>query len=164
MRYNKKSNVFSTDDIPVRGFIGHLEEGGFLPHSHKISIWTHLHFNIEYNGDQVSYTIFFLYWCFPLHRICLYWCLPLLCIWIICSISPRPLCFLLNLFYFKLHLFDSKESDWAGWNLVFLFLSYFFLCSTVVLESLAVAVVFSWFFLFFSRTEVVFCLLRGAAA
>ena len=42
-----------TDDIPVRGFIGHLEEGGLLPHSHKIYLWTHLHFNIEYNGDQV---------------------------------------------------------------------------------------------------------------
>ena len=45
---------FPIDDIPVRGFIGHLEEGGLLPHSHKIYLWTHLHFNIEYNGDQVS--------------------------------------------------------------------------------------------------------------
>ncbi len=42
-----------SDDIPVRGFIGHLEEGGFLPHNHKIYLWSHLHFNIEYNGDQV---------------------------------------------------------------------------------------------------------------
>ncbi len=37
----------------MRGFIGHLEEGGFLPHNHKIYLWAHLHFNIEYNEDQV---------------------------------------------------------------------------------------------------------------
>lgn len=42
------------DEIPVRGFIGHLEEGGFLPHNHKIFLWAHLSFHIEYNGDQVS--------------------------------------------------------------------------------------------------------------
>ncbi|XP_048590054.1 transmembrane 9 superfamily member 1 isoform X2 [Nematostella vectensis] len=44
---------FVVDDLPVRGFIGHLEEGQILPHRHKISIWNHLHFTIEYNGDQV---------------------------------------------------------------------------------------------------------------
>ena len=44
---------FFSDEIPVRGFIGHLEEGGFLPHHHKIFLWAHLNFNIEYNGDQV---------------------------------------------------------------------------------------------------------------
>ncbi|KAK2181171.1 hypothetical protein NP493_408g01013 [Ridgeia piscesae] len=46
---------FVIDDIPVRGFIGHLEEGGFLPHNHKIYLWTHLHFNVEYNGNQIIY-------------------------------------------------------------------------------------------------------------
>ncbi|XP_005109383.3 transmembrane 9 superfamily member 1 [Aplysia californica] len=46
---------FVIDDIPIRGFIGHLEEGGFLPHSHKIYLWAHLHFNIEYNGDHIIY-------------------------------------------------------------------------------------------------------------
>ncbi|KAK2147230.1 hypothetical protein LSH36_563g03039 [Paralvinella palmiformis] len=46
---------FVLDDIPVRGFIGHLEEGGFLPHNHKVYLWAHLHFNIEHNGDQVIY-------------------------------------------------------------------------------------------------------------
>ncbi|CAG5128195.1 unnamed protein product [Candidula unifasciata] len=46
---------FVIDDIPVRGFIGHLEEGGFLPHNHKIFLWAHLHFNIEYNGDRIIY-------------------------------------------------------------------------------------------------------------
>ena len=43
------------DDIPIRGFIGHLEEGGFLPHHHKTYIWAHLHFNIEYHDNQVYY-------------------------------------------------------------------------------------------------------------
>ena len=43
------------DDVPVRGFIGHLEEGGFLPHTHKVYLWAHLHFNIEYNGNQIIY-------------------------------------------------------------------------------------------------------------
>lgn len=37
----------------MRGFIGHLEESGFLPHTHKVFLWAHLNFNIEYNGDQV---------------------------------------------------------------------------------------------------------------
>ncbi|XP_060068139.1 transmembrane 9 superfamily member 1-like [Ylistrum balloti] len=46
---------FVIDDIPVRGFIGHLEEGGYLPHTHKIYLWAHLNFNIEYNGDQIIY-------------------------------------------------------------------------------------------------------------
>eukprot|EP00112_Aurelia_sp_Birch-Aquarium-sp1_P006702 Seg1734.4 transcript_id=Seg1734.4/GoldUCD/mRNA.D3Y31 product="Transmembrane 9 superfamily member 1" protein_id=Seg1734.4/GoldUCD/D3Y31 len=41
------------DDLPVRGFIGHLEESGFLPHKHKIFLWSHLTFNFEYNKDQV---------------------------------------------------------------------------------------------------------------
>lgn len=43
-----------SDDLPIRGFIGHLEEGPFLPHRHKVSLWTHLLFTFEYNGDQVS--------------------------------------------------------------------------------------------------------------
>ena len=42
------------DEIAIRGFIGHLEEGGFLPHNHKVYLWAHLHFNIEYNGENVS--------------------------------------------------------------------------------------------------------------
>ncbi|XP_069106868.1 transmembrane 9 superfamily member 1-like [Argopecten irradians] len=46
---------FVIDEIPVRGFIGHLEEGGYLPHTHKIYLWAHLNFNIEYNGDQIIY-------------------------------------------------------------------------------------------------------------
>ncbi|XP_052763793.1 transmembrane 9 superfamily member 1-like isoform X2 [Mya arenaria] len=46
---------FVIDDIPIRGFIGHLEEGGFLPHTHKVYLWAHLHFNIEYNGEHIIY-------------------------------------------------------------------------------------------------------------
>lgn len=50
---NKIFLPFCTDDLPLRGFIGHLEESGFLPHSHKVFLWAHLNFNIEFNGDQV---------------------------------------------------------------------------------------------------------------
>ena len=45
------------DDLPLRGFIGHLEEGGFLPHTHKVFLWKHLNFNIQYNQDQVSVAV-----------------------------------------------------------------------------------------------------------
>ncbi|KAK3751998.1 hypothetical protein QZH41_010966 [Actinostola sp. cb2023] len=44
---------FVFDDLPIRGFIGHLEEGHILPHRHKIYLWAHLHFSILFNGDQV---------------------------------------------------------------------------------------------------------------
>ena len=45
---------FPTDDLPIRGFIGHLEEVSILPHNHRTYLWTHLHFTFEYNGDQVG--------------------------------------------------------------------------------------------------------------
>ena len=48
------SYCFTADDLPIRGFIGHLEEGSFLPHNHKTFLWSHLHFHFEYNEDQVS--------------------------------------------------------------------------------------------------------------
>uniref|UniRef100_UPI00398F4DF7 transmembrane 9 superfamily member 1 n=1 Tax=Pristiophorus japonicus TaxID=55135 RepID=UPI00398F4DF7 len=44
---------FVLDDIPIRGFVGYLEESGFLPHTHKIGLWTHLDFHVEFNGDRV---------------------------------------------------------------------------------------------------------------
>ena len=47
--------AFCTDDIPVRGFIGRLEEGNFIPHAHKVLFFTHHVFNIEYNEKQVSF-------------------------------------------------------------------------------------------------------------
>ncbi|XP_066985365.1 transmembrane 9 superfamily member 1-like [Macrobrachium rosenbergii] len=46
---------FVISDIPVRDFIGHLEESGFVPHTHKVFLWTHQHFNIYYNGDKIIY-------------------------------------------------------------------------------------------------------------
>eukprot|EP00061_Rhincodon_typus_P010696 g35189.t1 len=46
---------FVLDDIPIRGFVGYLEESGFLPHTHKIGLWTHLDFHVEFNGDRVIY-------------------------------------------------------------------------------------------------------------
>ncbi|XP_041717460.2 transmembrane 9 superfamily member 1 [Coregonus clupeaformis] len=46
---------FVLDDIPTWGFVGYMEESGFLPHSHKVGLWTHLDFNIEYNGDSVIF-------------------------------------------------------------------------------------------------------------
>ncbi len=48
-----RANITLSDDLPIRGFIGHLEEGSILPHNHKTYLWTHLHFAFEYNGDQV---------------------------------------------------------------------------------------------------------------
>jgi len=45
---------FVLDDLPIRGFVGHFEEGGIAPlHEHKTYLWTHHHFNIHYNGDHV---------------------------------------------------------------------------------------------------------------
>ncbi|XP_022054641.2 transmembrane 9 superfamily member 1 [Acanthochromis polyacanthus] len=46
---------FVLDDIPIWGFVGYIEESGFLPHSHKVALWTHLDFNIEYNGNSVIF-------------------------------------------------------------------------------------------------------------
>ncbi|XP_032827128.1 transmembrane 9 superfamily member 1 isoform X3 [Petromyzon marinus] len=46
---------FVLEDVPLRGFVGYVEESGFLPHSHKVGLWTHLHFTVEYNGDQVIF-------------------------------------------------------------------------------------------------------------
>lgn len=44
---------FVFDDLLIRGFIGHLEEGSFLPHHHKTYLWTHLHFSFGYNKKQI---------------------------------------------------------------------------------------------------------------
>lgn len=44
---------FVLDDLPVRGFVGYLEESTFLPHTHKVGLWTHLDFHLEYNGDRL---------------------------------------------------------------------------------------------------------------
>ncbi|XP_071508029.1 transmembrane 9 superfamily member 1-like [Diadema antillarum] len=46
---------FVVDQIPLRGFVGHFQESGFIPHTHKIYLWVHHHFHIEYNGDQIIF-------------------------------------------------------------------------------------------------------------
>ena len=51
-------NIVVLDDLPIRGFLGHLEEGPVLPHNHKTYLWTHLHFTFEYNGKQVPYILY----------------------------------------------------------------------------------------------------------
>jgi transmembrane 9 superfamily member 1 len=38
--------------MPARGFFGQLEEK-VLPHVHKVFLFTHHHFHIEYNGPHV---------------------------------------------------------------------------------------------------------------
>ncbi|XP_006036573.1 transmembrane 9 superfamily member 1 isoform X1 [Alligator sinensis] len=46
---------FVVDDLPLRGFVGYMEESGFLPHSHKVGLWTHLDFHLEWNGNHIVY-------------------------------------------------------------------------------------------------------------
>ncbi|ELK11218.1 Importin-4 [Pteropus alecto] len=46
---------FVVDDLPLRGFVGYMEESGFLPHSHKIGLWTHLDFHLEFHGDRIIF-------------------------------------------------------------------------------------------------------------
>ena len=52
-------NFFNLDDLPMRGFIGHLEESGFLPHRHRTYLWTHLLFSFLYNGNNVCFDGFY---------------------------------------------------------------------------------------------------------
>lgn len=33
---------FVLDDIPIWGFVGYIEESGFLPHSHKVNLFVPL--------------------------------------------------------------------------------------------------------------------------
>eukprot|EP00729_Bicosta_minor_P004884 gene4884-23282_t len=44
--------MFIAGDLPVRGFVGQLEQR-MLPHTHKVFLWTHIHFSFEYNGNQI---------------------------------------------------------------------------------------------------------------
>ena len=41
------------DDIRLHGFVGHFSEGHLLPHTHSVQLFTHLHFNIDHNGQKV---------------------------------------------------------------------------------------------------------------
>eukprot|EP01147_Barroeca_monosierra_P004575 gene4574-6771_t len=45
---------FIVDDLPVRGFLGQLEEHVIdFPNTYKTFLWTHIHFLIEYNGNHI---------------------------------------------------------------------------------------------------------------
>ncbi|XP_038603022.1 LOW QUALITY PROTEIN: transmembrane 9 superfamily member 1-like [Tachyglossus aculeatus] len=44
---------FVVDDLPVSSFVGYMEESGFLPHSHKLGLWTHLDFHLGFHGDCI---------------------------------------------------------------------------------------------------------------
>lgn len=39
---------FVLDDIPIWGFVGYIEESGFLPHSHKVNLSVLLGGFVEY--------------------------------------------------------------------------------------------------------------------
>jgi transmembrane 9 superfamily protein 1 len=45
--------MFVAGDLPVRGFVGQLEETMLPSYSHTVFLWTHLHFDFEYNGNQI---------------------------------------------------------------------------------------------------------------
>lgn len=44
---------FILDDIPIWGFVGYIEESGFLPHSHKVSLFVLLRVCMIYRGNCV---------------------------------------------------------------------------------------------------------------
>lgn len=46
---------FVLDDIPIWGFVGYLEESGFLPHSHKVLL-LRLHVNCSDKRKKYIYT------------------------------------------------------------------------------------------------------------
>eukprot|EP00124_Ichthyophonus_hoferi_P003596 Ihof_evm3s321 gene=Ihof_evmTU3s321 len=47
---------FYLDDIPMSNFIGYLEEKkDVYPHTHKVLVYSHYHFNIYYNQDKVIF-------------------------------------------------------------------------------------------------------------
>ena len=44
---------FVVDDIPIRAFLGQVEETNLFPHQHHIYIYTHHHFDFHINHNQV---------------------------------------------------------------------------------------------------------------
>lgn len=46
---------FVLDDIPIWGFVGYLEESGFLPHSHKVLLLS-LHANCSDERKKITFT------------------------------------------------------------------------------------------------------------
>lgn len=51
---------FVIDDIPIRGFVGQVEETNLFPHKHHIYIYTHHHFDFHVNDNQVNPFILFI--------------------------------------------------------------------------------------------------------
>ena len=45
---------FVVDDIPIRGFVGEVEETNLFPHRHHILVYTHHHFDFFINNNQVG--------------------------------------------------------------------------------------------------------------
>ncbi|CAF1000755.1 unnamed protein product [Rotaria magnacalcarata] len=46
---------FVIDDIPLRGFVGQVEETNLFPHKHHIYVYTHHHFDFHVNDNQIIY-------------------------------------------------------------------------------------------------------------
>lgn len=46
---------FVIDDIPIRSFLGHVEETNIFPHQHHIYLYTHHHFDFHINQNQVRH-------------------------------------------------------------------------------------------------------------
>lgn len=44
----------------MRGFIGQLEEGNILPHTHHTYIYTHYDFFFQYNDNKVIILVFMI--------------------------------------------------------------------------------------------------------
>lgn len=42
---------FVVDDLLIWGFVGYMEESGFLLYSYKIGFWIYLDFYLEFYGD-----------------------------------------------------------------------------------------------------------------
>lgn len=45
---------FVIDDIPIRNFLGYLEETNLFPHKHNMYLYTHYHFDFFINNNQVE--------------------------------------------------------------------------------------------------------------
>lgn len=45
---------FVLDDIPIWGFVGYIEESGFLPHSHKVETIEMFYWNAKLLVNQTK--------------------------------------------------------------------------------------------------------------
>jgi len=61
---------FVLDEIPIWGFVGYMEESGFLPHSHKVSFYvsiTHSLAHIQWPQKVFGHFAAILNGCISLH-------------------------------------------------------------------------------------------------